>query len=520
VTEAASATLAPRSDLDLLSGWLTQTVEVERLTARFTTLARSAPLGVLLVTRTGVTFANDAARRLVGEDPERLSPGALRRLLPDPRARTAVRAALADGWRGTEAAVDALSVMRADGTTRAVSLLLRPLPREERPTLLVVATETASEARAPAPGESLRVFGMYLAALAGDLRGPLSASLGHLAALAERTDLTPELRDAFRLYREVTEDTLARIARAMEWGRRSLRYEPTDLRDVVTAAVRSLDMATFPGTIDLQVRFQGLTVVSGAADQLQLAVEHVLRNACEALAPDGGRIVVDVAALDGRVTLAVQDTGPGIPASLYPHVLEPFSSTKSVVTGLGLGLAIVQDIVRRHRGEVSVDSGPRGTTVTLAFAAPAAAAPEASASPSAGPARKPRALVLDDDAKLRELYGLLLEQANWEVAQASDSDEALQIAATEPVDAILVDVQMSGRDGLAVVEALATWHPHLVGRVALHTGYAEEGRVRTIAARYGLPIVPKPCRFAVLLKTLQDLATRAGAPGNPGGAVG
>ena len=79
---------------------------------------------------------------------------------------------------------------------------------------------------------------------------------------------------------------------------------------------------------------------------------------------------------------------------------------------------------------------------------------------------------------------------------------------------------MSGRDGLAVVEALATWHPHLVGRVALHTGYAEEGRVRTIAARYGLPIVAKPCRFAVLLKTLQDLAARAGAPGNPGGAVG
>jgi hypothetical protein len=73
---------------------------------------------------------------------------------------------------------------------------------------------------------------------------------------------------------------------------------------------------------------------------------------------------------------------------------------------------------------------------------------------------------------------------------------------------------------VAIVEALATWHPHLVDRVILHTGYAEEERVRTMAARYGLPVIQKPCKFAVLLKMLQDLAARAGAPGKPGGAVG
>jgi signal transduction histidine kinase/CheY-like chemotaxis protein len=515
--------MATPSDLELLSGWLSQTADVERLTARFTTLAQTVPVGVLLVTRAGVAFANDAARCLVGDDPERLPLAALRRFIPDPRARASVRAALAEGWRGRDAAVHAVPLTQADGRTRLLSLAVRPLAREQRPTLLVIATETAAgdaDVAAPARPDSLRVFGMYLAALASDLRGPLSASLGHLAALTERADLTPELRDAFSLYRDVTEDTLTRIARAMEWGRRSLCYEPTDLHDIVDAAVRSLDMATFPGAIDLQVRLEPGAVIPGARDQLHLAVEHVLRNACEALAPHGGRIDVDLAMRDGRIALSVRDTGPGIPPSLFPHVLEPFSSTKSVVTGLGLGLAIVQDIVRRHRGEVSIESGPHGTTVVLGFGAAADAAPGLGAGPAAHVPRKPRALVVDDDVKLRDLYRLLLEGADWEVAQASDSDQALQIAAMEPVDAILVDVQMSGRDGLAVVEALATWHPHLVGRVALHTGYAAEERVRTIAARYGLPIVQKPCQFAVLLKTLQDLAARAGAPGNPGGAVG
>jgi signal transduction histidine kinase/CheY-like chemotaxis protein len=524
VTDPARATLSPQSDLDLLSGWLSQTAEVERSTARFTTLARTAPVGVLLVTRGGVTFANDHARRLVGDDPERLPLSALRRFLPDAQARAAVRAALADGWRGRDAVVDTVVLTRSDGSTRLLSLAVRPLTREQRPTLLIVATEPPPARETvpagPSAQDSLRVFGMYLAAVASDLRGPLSASLDHLAALTERADLTPELREAFRVYRDVTEDTLARMARAMEWGRRSLRYEPTDLRDIVEAAVGSLDMATFPGAIDLQVRLDAGAVIPGACDQLHLAVEHVLRNACEALAPRGGKIDVELLVVGGGIALSVRDTGPGIPPSLFPHVLEPFSSTKSVVTGLGLGLAIVQDIVRRHRGEVSIDSGPQGTTVTLAFATATEAAGATGSRSAGSDRRKPRALLVDDDVSLREVYRVLLERAGWEVTQASDSDRALQVAAMDPVDAILVDVQMSGRDGVAIVEALATWHPHLVDRVILHTGYAEEERVRTMAARYGLPVIQKPCKFAVLLKLLQDLAARAGAPGKPGGAVG
>src|SRR5262249_9689496 len=162
--------------------------------------------------------------------------------------------------------------------------------------------------------------------------------------------------------------------------------------------------------------------------------------------------------------------------SLAPHVFEPFSSTKSVVTGLGLGLAIVKDIVRRHGGEVAIDSDARGTTVTLTFGA-------ADSAPVPVATRRRRALIVDDDVNLGELYQMLLEQAGWDAVVAGDSDQALQIAATGRLDAILIDVQMAGRDGVAVVEALAAWHPHLVSRVALHTGYGSEARVQAIAAR-------------------------------------
>jgi signal transduction histidine kinase len=508
---------ASRSDLDLLSGWLSQQAEVERLAARFTTLAEGVAAGVLVLTPGAVAFANDRARALLGIESQSLSIAMLRRFFPEPRLRASIRAALADGWRGREATLAAVPVTLTDGTSRVLNVNVRPLTRELPPALLAILTE-ASRPEGPGPTgapqqDPLRLFGMYLAALANDLRGPLSASLAHLQALTERSDLSADLREAFALYRAVTEDTLARIARAMEWGRRSPHYEATDLRDVVNAAVAALELETFPGEIALGLELEAAAPLPGVRDQLQLAIEHVLRNACEALAPRGGRIEVALRTVEGRLVLTTRDDGPGIPPSLFPHVFQPFSSTKSVVTGLGLGLAIVKDIVGRHGGEVAIESSAGGTTVTLAFAR------NAETPAVGGPARKRRALIVDDDLSLRELYHLLFERAGWDVATASDSDQALQIAATQPVDAILVDVQMSGRDGVAVVEALATWHPHLVGRVALHTGYAEEARVRAIADRHGLPVVKKPCRFAVLLETLQNLA-EAGAPGKPGGAVG
>lgn len=104
---------------------------------------------------------------------------------------------------------------------------------------------------------------------------------------------------------------------------------------------------------------------------------------------------------------------------------------------------------------------------------------------------------------------MLLEKAGWEVLTATDADQALLAVTRDRVDALVVDVQMSGRDGLALVEALATWHPELLPRVALHTAYAYEDRVRAVADRYGIALLEKPCPFEKLLATITRLAEAA-----------
>lgn len=490
-------------DQELLAGWLAQTAESERLTARFAALAETLPAGVAVMTRERLLFANRQLHRLLGADAVLALPKLpLARVVPEAHVRARVRAALRRAWDGSAESLGVLVLQRDDGTRLDATVTLRPLPLETEPTLLVVLDEGAlSGARPPETPETLRAVGLYLAGLANDLRGPLTAFLGHLALLARRTDLPSDLREAFELYRQVTQETLDRFARAMEWGCRVPLVDRVDLRSVIEAAVATLESEPLPGEADIRVALDlGTTPpVVGNADQLQLAVEHVLRNAREALATRGGTIRVTLRADGGRVRLAVADDGPGIPDSLRPHVFDPFASTKSVTSGRGLGLAIVKDIIGRHRGGIDLDSNPAGTTVAFTFDAVSEAAP-------AEHPRGRRVLLVEDNPAVRETYRMLLEKARWEVLTAGDADQALDLLARERVDALVVDVQMAGRDGLALVEALATWHPHLLPRVALHTAYAYEDRVQAVAERYGVVLLEKPSPFDRVLATVNALA--------------
>jgi signal transduction histidine kinase len=490
-----SATAPARED-DLLAAWLAARAEAERLEARWAALAETLPATVLLLAPDGLRAGTAALARLLGEPVPAPTEAALRRLVPMGSERAALRAALARAWRG-EAASCRLTLRRGDGRRQDCRVELRPLPRETEPTLLAVVSEEAAPgalADAPAPADPLRALGLHLAGLAGELQGPLAAYRDHLDALARRPDLPAELRESLGLYREVTGELIERLGRALSWGRRAVPVAPVDLAALLEAAARAVG-ATLPASVELRCALEPAPPVLGAADQLHLAFEHLLRNAAEALAGRGGHIVVGLRPAADRVVVTVADDGPGIPPSLLPHVFEPFSSSKSITAGLGLGLPIVRDVVARHRGRLRLDSGPSGTTVTLDFERPAP------------PAAARRVLIVEDHDEVRATLEALLAAAGWEVAGAAGAEDALALLARQPADAILIDVQMAGRDGLALLEALALWHPGLLRRAALHTAYAGEERVRAAAARYGVVVLAKPCRRATLLETLERLAS-------------
>jgi two-component system sensor histidine kinase AtoS len=142
-----------------------------------------------------------------------------------------------------------------------------------------------------------------------------------------------------------------------------------------------------PADVTVQWLFApNLPPVPADARQIEQAVGNLGMNALQAM-PEGGRLTVRTHQKAGRVEIAIEDTGPGVPTELQDRVFEPFFSTK--VTGTGLGLPLVHEIATAHGGHSSLQSIPgEGACFTLSLPvrpAGSGAAPT-SASPSLWPA--------------------------------------------------------------------------------------------------------------------------------------
>ncbi len=100
-------------------------------------------------------------------------------------------------------------------------------------------------------------------------------------------------------------------------------------------------------------------------DQLRQILINLIQNAADAM-PNGGTLTLATQASDGHLELTITDTGEGISKEILPKIFDPFVTTKP--NGTGLGLAMVQTIVRAHHGSISVASTPsHGSTFTLRF---------------------------------------------------------------------------------------------------------------------------------------------------------
>jgi signal transduction histidine kinase len=198
-----------------------------------------------------------------------------------------------------------------------------------------------------------------------ELRTPLTVIRGQLEVLARQSDPAPDdVRRVERLVRteilrmERLVDDLLVLARADE--REFLRRRPVDLEpfaaELIEGARPTADRRFELGPIPSGV-------VDADPDRLAQALRNLIRNATEYTA-DGGIIRLTGSASAGRVTLAVEDDGPGIPAAHRERVFDRFHRTDSARTrvrgGVGLGLAIARAIVEAHGGKIYAGESPVG----------------------------------------------------------------------------------------------------------------------------------------------------------------
>jgi len=234
-------------------------------------------------------------------------------------------------------------------------------------------------------------------------------------------------------------------------------FMPTDLRRVVEEAVNlakpKWQNTEREGEIRLALEMEKVEPLPCNAMEMREALFHLLLNAVDAM-PKGGELAVTMRRAEGGVELLVGDTGTGMTEEARLRCLDPFYSTKGE-TGTGLGLAMVQGIVRRHGGEVDVKSKPgEGSVFRIFLPQKNATALAARPSQALMMARPLRVLLAEDDERLRELMGLQLESMGHFVETARDGNEALRKFHESPFDLIVTDLSMPQLNGVALVEAV------------------------------------------------------------------
>jgi PAS domain S-box-containing protein len=295
-------------------------------------------------------------------------------------------------------------------------------------------------------------------------------------------------------------------------------------------AFRDLLSSSARGDIELIIDVpQDIWPVAVDVPELELALVNIVVNARDAIAENGtitiraSNVHLDPGdtpdGIEGDfVALAIRDSGAGIPLELMSKVFEPFFTTKGPDKGTGLGLSQVYGFTRQSGGTVTIASRVgEGTRVTLYLprgAAPATDEPDA-ATVAEGARASERILVVEDNAEMREVATMLLEQLGYRVRAVDSATAALAALANgEPIDLVFSDIVMPGElNGLTLARRVRDDYPQI--GVLLTTGYAEAAS----AAEEELAILRKPYRLASLGRAVREaLASRRGpGPGTPSG---
>ncbi|WP_068161130.1 ATP-binding protein [Rhodococcus phenolicus] len=346
----------------------------------------------------------------------------------------------------------------------------------------------AERRRADALAEVDKAKTRFLETVGHEFRTPLMLLLGPLqSVLADDAALTDEQRESLetarravvRLQRLV--DVLLEATRAESYQLRP-RLQPSDAAALTAACVELYEPVVHRAGLDLTTR-----IAAAAAEPTDLDAEiwshivfNLLSNAVKYT--PAGSITVELRADSDRLALTVTDTGVGIPPDEAPRIFERFHRVEGTSgrsgEGVGLGLSLVSDWVHALGGTVGVTSEPGvGSTFTVAvprgasgaepvavdgvpvalsgaYLAESAQWADEPADPAAAGSGgdRPRILVIDDNADLRNYLTRLLRRQNWHVEAVADTGTALQRIQESPPHLVLSDVMLPGPDGLDLLE--------------------------------------------------------------------
>ncbi len=396
-------------------------------------------------------------------------------------------------------------------------------------------TDTRRTQEADLARQKLESIGKLASGIAHDFNNLLggilaSAELGlseHAAGAPVREELQ-RIRTASIRGAEIVRELM------IYGGNESPVFEPVDVSALVEEMLQLLKVAIARSTLLETDLPRGLPRVQANPAQLRQVVLNLVTNASEAIGDRSGTIRVGTLLVrvgdnsqtgndlprGDYVCVEISDTGAGIAADLQGKIFDPFFTTKR--DGRGLGLSIVQGIVRSHGGGIHIASAPgQGTTFRLWLPSKTKSRQHGRAVPLAAVAKAtPQAatvLIVEDEDILRAAVSKALRKRGFSVIEASNGGAALEsLRVRDDVQVMLLDVTLPGMSSREIYETVKRIQPNL--KVIFTSAY---GREMVDAALNGLSVehfIRKPFQLNELVDTLAAAISEADSSSTQSGA--
>lgn len=473
-------------------------------------------------------FVNRAGRAMIGIEPDAdVSGSHISHFVPEWSARIieqeGIPAAIGRGtWEGETAVLAAdgreipvsqviVAHKTADGGVRFLSTIMRDLSERRK------LEERLHQS------QKLEAFGQLAGGVAHDFNNLLTIISGYCECLIDGGDLTGPSRE---MVDEILKsgDRAATLTRQLLAFSRQQVLQPRvlNLNEVIAETGKMLGRLIGEDVALTMVLCPTLWPVKVDAGQAEQVLMNLAVNARDAM-PDGGKLTIETANVEldetyresnpdvkpGRyAVISVSDTGCGMDEKTKARIFEPFFTTKAPGKGTGLGLATVFGVVKQSGGHVAVYSEPDKGTVFRVYLPKVVGAADTALNVAAKPAPargSETVLVVEDAEPLRELVCKILRAQGYQVLEAANGREALEIyrRQIEPVRLVLTDLVMPEMNGRQLAEHLRAQRPDI--KVLLMSGFTDNSVFRHGILEAETNFIQKPFSPAALAKKIRDV---------------
>jgi PAS domain S-box-containing protein len=402
---------------------------------------------------------------------------------------------------------------RSDGKNSWLSVTLSAIGNREGAVdgILAIVRDVTAQRELEAQmlqSEKLAALGQLAGGIAHNFNNQLQAILGYTQLMMRAPGNAEMVKKGLSVVESAAIGGTETVRRIQEFAR--LRpgeaLVPVDLNQVIRDAITITrprweeEIARIGVRLDLDLSLRPVPRINGRPAALTEVFTNLILNAIDAM-PHGGRLIIDSRQEASQVIVTVSDTGHGMPESVHRRAFEPFFSTKGE-RGSGLGLSVSYSIVKRHDGEIRVESQEgAGTTFTLTFPAGTTPVRADAATGAVRPRRQGRVLLVDDEPRVLHALREMLVAAGHTVTVADSGATALQLFTSRRFDLLLTNLGMADMNGWELTERLRREDAGLA--VVFITGWglqeADHARLRALDVRQCLfkPVNPADLDAAV-----------------------